>query len=202
MSKYRQRSTGDIKTQGEVKGMHKNVSFSKVVDTYADLGWDAIEPTPMPAESSPLKMIVEDAPSESGGKWTQVWVEVDRYSTPAEEAAATLEHAEKLKEQVSSMAKAKRDGGITVSNLDIATDMDARSLLTGAKQGGKPTRKMVGKNFRAEVSKVEFDAIVDAVDDHIQAVFDTEYDLHEAIDAVKTDIVALQAIDLDTGWPV
>ena len=107
MSKYRQRSTGDIKTQGEAKAMHKNVSFSNVVDTYADLGWDAIEPTPMPAESSPLKMIVEDAPSESGGKYTQVWIEVDRYSTPAEEEAATLEHAEKLKNSVSKRLRTK-----------------------------------------------------------------------------------------------
>ena len=50
-------------------------------------------------------MFVEDAPSESGGKYTQVWIEVDRYSTPAEEEAATLEHAEKLKNSV----RAKRD---------------------------------------------------------------------------------------------
>tara|TARA_R110000822_G_scaffold27873_6_gene82857 strand:+ start:65 stop:526 length:462 start_codon:yes stop_codon:yes gene_type:complete len=131
MSKYRQRSTGDIKTQGEAKAMHKNVSFSNVVDTYADLGWDAIEPTPMPAESSPLKMIVEDAPSESGGKYTQVWIEVDRYSTPAEEEAATLEHAEKLKNSV----RAKRDIKLADTDWTGMSDVTMSAEMATYRQG-------------------------------------------------------------------
>ena len=107
--------------------------------------------------------------------------------------------ADDLKDQVSEIAKQKRDGGVTVEGLEIATDTDARSLLTGAKQGGKANRKMVGKNFRANVTKVQFDAIVDAVDAHIQAVFDRQYDLHEEIDAA-TDEATLKAIDITSGW--
>ena len=80
MEQYRERETGNIQSQNEVKKIHSNVSFSPVVDTYADLGWDLIVVVPRPQPSSDLKIMVEDAPVEINGEWTQVWIEADKFA--------------------------------------------------------------------------------------------------------------------------
>ena len=115
MPAYRERSSGDVKQQGEVKALYKKaVSFSKVVDTYADLGWDEIVAIPMPAESGPLKAVVEEAPVEIAGKWTQVWAEADKFSGPTK-AADEAAH-------IADLAAAKETG--------IRNDRDRRIALT------------------------------------------------------------------------
>tara|TARA_R110000772_G_scaffold268452_1_gene395559 strand:+ start:5923 stop:6411 length:489 start_codon:yes stop_codon:yes gene_type:complete len=101
--------------------------------------------------------------------------------------------------EVQTLSKTKRNGGIVFNGLDISTDADARSLLTGAKSGGKASRKMVGKGGRANLTKLQFEAMVTAVDDHIQGVFDRHYDLEELIDAATT-LTELDAIDITGGW--
>ena len=115
MPAYRERSSGDVKQQGEVKALYKkSVSFSKSVDTYADLGWDEIGAIPMPAESGPLKAVVEEAPVEIAGKWTQVWAEADKFSGPTK-AADEAAH-------IAGLTAAKETG--------IRTDRDQRIALT------------------------------------------------------------------------
>ena len=198
MAQYRK--DGEVKTCGQIKKLHSNVSFSSVVDTFADLGWEIIGQTPRPEPSSASKIIQRDGEEQIAGKWVEKWIEVDATSTPEGLAALTESYRQGLLNTVASLAKTKRDSGITVSNLQISTDADASSLLSGAKLGGKATRKLVGKNWRIEMSKVEFEAVVEAVDDHIQAVFDKQYDLIEAIDAAS-DLAALEAIDIESGWP-
>ena len=93
MPQYREKETGVVKSHSEVRKIHRNVSFSSVVDTYADLGWDKLVEVARPEPSSILKLVVEDAPVEIDGKWTQVWVETDKFdnsgdSTKAEKEAA------------------------------------------------------------------------------------------------------------------
>ncbi|GAJ21096.1 unnamed protein product [marine sediment metagenome] len=51
MTDYRNRTTGDVLTEREVRQAHKNTSFSKVVDTFNDLGYDPIVITQRPALS-------------------------------------------------------------------------------------------------------------------------------------------------------
>lgn len=80
MEQYRERETGNVQPQNEVRKIHSNVSFSTVVDTYADLGWDEIAAVPQPEPSSALKIMEEDAPVEINGEWTQVWIEADKFA--------------------------------------------------------------------------------------------------------------------------
>tara|TARA_R110000787_G_C13164474_1_gene419975 strand:+ start:79 stop:552 length:474 start_codon:yes stop_codon:yes gene_type:complete len=115
MPTYRERLSGNVKQQGEVKALYKKtVSFSKVVDTYADLGWDEIEAVPMPAESGPLKIVVEGAPVEIAGKWTQVWIEEDKFSGPTK-AADEATHTASL---------------VAAKEASVRTDRDSRIALT------------------------------------------------------------------------
>jgi hypothetical protein len=93
MSLYREIETGTVKSQREIRDIHNNVSFSTVVDTYADLGWDEIVAVPQPEASSVLKIMEESEPIEIDSKWTQVWVETDKFSDSDDSTKAEKETA-------------------------------------------------------------------------------------------------------------
>ena len=118
---YRERSSGDVKTQGEVKGMYSNVSFSRVVDTYADLGWDEIVVVPMPAPSTPLKKVEHGDPVNKDGKWTQVWVEEDMFSG-ATKAADEAAHTEQLDTAAAASARTERDLKLAETDFHALSD--------------------------------------------------------------------------------
>ena len=118
---YRERSSGDVKTQGEVKGMYSNVSFSRVVDTYADLGWDEIVAVPMPAPSTPLKKVEHGDPVNKDGKWTQVWVEEDMFSG-ATKAADEAAHTEQLDTAAAASARTERDLKLAETDFHALSD--------------------------------------------------------------------------------
>ena len=130
---YRERTGGDVKTQGEVKGMYSNVSFSRVVDTYADLGWDEIVAVPMPAPSTPLKTVEHGDPVEIDGKWTQVWVEEDRFSG-ATKAADEAAHIEQLDTAAAASARTERDLKLAVTDFHGLTDNTMSAEMTTYRQ--------------------------------------------------------------------
>ena len=102
--------------------------------------------------------------------------------------------------ELGTIANSKREASIDINGLIISTNERARGLLNGGKAGSKPSRKVVTSKGRAILTKVEFDAVVDLIDDHIQATFDNEYDLGLAIETA-VDFTALELIDIDAGWP-
>lgn len=78
MPNYRNRFTGDILTGGEVRRRNKNVSFSAVVDTFADLGYDAIQTAPQPAPSTVYKVVHSNGVAQdANGNWVEAWAERD-----------------------------------------------------------------------------------------------------------------------------
>ena len=93
MPRYREIETGVVKSHSAVREIHNNVSFSTVVDTYADLGWDEIVAVPQPEASSVLKIMEEGEPIEIDSKWTQVWVETDKFSDSDDSTKAEKETA-------------------------------------------------------------------------------------------------------------
>ena len=147
MPAYRERSSGDVKQQGEVKALYKKaVSFSKVVDTYADLGWDEIVAVPMPAPSTLLKKVDHGDPVKKAGKWTQVWVEVDMFSGPTK-AADEAAHTEQLDTAAAASARTERDSilaltdfhGLTDTTMTAAMTTYRQALRDVPQQGGFPT---------------------------------------------------------------
>jgi len=91
MANYRHRDTGEIKTGGQIKKLHKNtVSFSKVVDTFADLGWEIIGQVAKPEPSTNLKVVEAGATgNDSDGKPIQVWIERDMFADTVEDGVTT-----------------------------------------------------------------------------------------------------------------
>lgn len=97
----------------------------------------------------------------------------------------------------------KETAGVTVGGTMIMTDAVSQAKLTGAWVRGqrKPTTtiRWKGQNGWSTVNKAQIEAIVDAVSDHVQTCFDTEYAHAEAIAALPT-IEAVDNYNIEAGW--
>ena len=143
MPYYRERTGGDVKTQGEVKGLYSNVSFSRVVDTYADLGWDEIVAVPMPAPSTPLKKVEHGDPVKKDGKWTQVWVEVDMFSGPTK-AADEAAHTEQLDTAAAASARTDRTARLALTDFYALADNTLTTVMAEYRQALKDVPQQGG----------------------------------------------------------
>jgi len=183
-------------TIGQLRKDNPNTSFPKVPSTASLADFDVYPVTPVapPAASGFTKRVTEQTPTLVGSDYVQAWQEVDRFSSLAEAKEA-------LETTIADKARELRDGGLTVSGMLVGTDAEARSLLLGAKTNPKTSRKIVTKGGKAELNSAQMTAIVDAVDDFIQAVMERQYDLLVATEAAQS-FAELDAIDIDSGWPV
>jgi hypothetical protein len=82
MSQYRIKSTGEIKTQGEIRKMHSNLSLPKVwgANVHKSLGIDPVTPTEQPDPSGDYKVVVRNGvEQDANGNWVWAWTEQDMF---------------------------------------------------------------------------------------------------------------------------
>ena len=80
---YRIRESGDIKSQGEIRAMHKNTSFPKVwrENVHESIGIDPVLITPKPESASAYKHYTRNgAEQDANGNWVQAWTERNMFS--------------------------------------------------------------------------------------------------------------------------
>ena len=88
MSEYRIRSTGEVKTQGQIRSDNSNTSLPKVwTETTCDgLGIDPVLASPQPTPSGDYKVVVRDGVvQDSKGNWVYAWTERDMFTEYEEE---------------------------------------------------------------------------------------------------------------------
>ena len=82
MSEYRIRSTGEVKTQGQIRSMHPNVSLPKVWNANVNetLGIDPVLASPKPDPSGDYKVVVRNGvEQDANGNWVYAWTENDMF---------------------------------------------------------------------------------------------------------------------------
>jgi len=82
MSEYRIRSTGEVKTQGQIRSMHPNVSLPKVWNANVNetLGIDPVIASPKPEPSGDYKSVVRNGvEQDANGNWVYAWTERDMF---------------------------------------------------------------------------------------------------------------------------
>jgi len=82
MSQYRIKSTGEVKSQGQIRSMHPNVSLPKVwgVNVHQSLGIDPVTPTVQPDPSGDYKVVVRNGvEQDANGNWVWAWTEQDMF---------------------------------------------------------------------------------------------------------------------------
>ena len=82
MSEYRIRSTGEVKSQGQIRSMHPNVSLPKVWNANVNetLGIDPVIASPKPEPSGDYKVVVRNGvEQDANNNWVWAWTENDMF---------------------------------------------------------------------------------------------------------------------------
>jgi len=79
---YRIQSTGEVKTQGDVRRMHSNTSLPRVWDANvcSALGIDPVLEAPKPEVTGYTQAVRDGVTQDANGNWVQAWTVVDMFS--------------------------------------------------------------------------------------------------------------------------
>jgi len=83
MAEYRNRSSGEIKTETELRAENKNMSFPKAWNSsvHDALGVDPVLAAPAPDPSGDYKSVIRNgAVQDSNGNWVYAWTEQDMFT--------------------------------------------------------------------------------------------------------------------------
>ena len=97
MSEYRNRTTGAVKTQGEIRRSMPNTSLPRVwtADICEFLGIDPVLAAPAPAPSGEYKVVSRNGVTQdANGNWVEAYVERDMFSDYTDEEGVTHTKAE------------------------------------------------------------------------------------------------------------
>ena len=133
MTDYRERSTGDVKTESQIRLDNKNMSLPRVWndDVKEQLGIDAVFETPRPEPSGDYKEVYRDGvEQDANNNWVVKWSERDMFSDTTEDGVTTT----KAEHETAYQAKLDADAAESVradrNALLAATDWRASSDLT------------------------------------------------------------------------
>ena len=93
MSEYRIRSTGEVKTQGQIRSDNSNVSLPKVWNDNVNetLGIDPVLISPAPAPSADFKIVVRNGvEQDANGNWVQAWTEREMFTEYTDDDGNTV----------------------------------------------------------------------------------------------------------------
>ena len=122
MSEYRVRSTGDVKSQGQLRQEHSNVSLPKVwgANVHESLGIDPVLAAPAPTPSGAYKSVVRNGVvQDSNGNWVHAWTERDMFSD-------RQKHVDADGNEVASMGDDNYAQTVTVTKADQEAEYQAR----------------------------------------------------------------------------
>jgi hypothetical protein len=105
---YRIQSTGEVKTQGEVRRMHSNTSLPKVWDANVctSLGIDPVLAAPKPETTGYTQAVRNGATQDANGNWVQAWSVVDMFADTTEDGVTTTKAEHEAAYQADLDAKA------------------------------------------------------------------------------------------------
>ena len=119
MSEYRNRSTGEVTTQGAIRKLHPNTSLPRVwgADICEFLGIDPVLAAPAPAPSGEYKVVSRNGVTQdANGNWVEAYTERDMFSDYTTEEGVTVTKAEqeqaytaRKNEEAATAVRAERD---------------------------------------------------------------------------------------------
>jgi hypothetical protein len=130
---FRVRSSGELKSQDEIRKLNPNVSFPKVWNdnVYDLLGVDPVFETPAPEPSTVLKRVVRDgAEQDAKDNWVQKWAEEDMFSDTTEDGVTTTKAEHEAAYEAALNAAAESDVRSERDAKLAATDWMALSDVT------------------------------------------------------------------------
>ena len=119
MSEYRNRTSGVVNTQGEIRRSMPNTSLPRVwtADICEFLGIDPVLAAPAPAPSGEYKVVSRNGVvQDANGNWVEAYVERDMFSDYVNDEGVTVTKAEqeqaytaRKNEEAATAVRAERD---------------------------------------------------------------------------------------------
>tara|TARA_R110002110_G_scaffold230691_1_gene446530 strand:- start:27 stop:524 length:498 start_codon:yes stop_codon:yes gene_type:complete len=154
MTDYRVRESGDIKSQGEIRAMHKNTSFPKVwgENVHEAIGIDPVLLTPKPESAEAYKHYTRNgAEQDANGNWVQAWTEGNMFSkrTDADGVVHTKAQQEtayqaKLDATAAEGVRRDRDSRLAVTDFHGLTDTVMSEAMTEYRQALRDVPEQAG----------------------------------------------------------
>ena len=144
MTDYRIRESGEIKSQGEIRAMHKNTSFPKVwgENVHEAIGIDPVLLTPKPESAEAYKHYTRNgAEQDANGNWVQAWVERDMFLEYTDDEGVTHTKSEqetayqaKLDATAAKSVRADRDSRLALTDFHALSDTVMSGAMTTYRQ--------------------------------------------------------------------
>ena len=141
MAEYRDRTTGELKSQGELRRDNPNMSLPKVWNefTYDALNVDLVLPSPKPTEGVGIYQAVRrnGVTQDDNGEWVEVWEIADMFrddpelGTKAEQEAA---YQARLDNDAAERNRNERDRLISETDWWASSDLTMTAEQTAYRQ--------------------------------------------------------------------
>ena len=134
---YRNKTTGEISTQGELRRANANTSFPRVwdADVCTHLNIDPVLAAPQPSCTA-LQRVNSVAPvQDSLNNWVEGWAVVDKFSDTTVDGVTTTKaehesaHTASLVAAESATARATRDALLTATDFYALSDVTMSSAM-------------------------------------------------------------------------
>jgi predicted lipoprotein with Yx(FWY)xxD motif len=144
MSEYRIKSSGEVKSQGEIRKLNPNVSLPRVwgANVMESLGIDPVLASPRPEPSGEYKIVVRNGvEQDANGNWVYAWTERDMFSDYTDEDGNVVTKtdqendytANKIAEAAKSV-RSKRDSLLTETDWMALTDVTMSAEMAAYRQ--------------------------------------------------------------------
>ena len=143
MSEYRNRSTGEVNTQGAIRKLHPNTSLPRVwtADICEFLGIDPVLAAPAPEASGEYKAVNRNGVTQdANGNWVEKYVARDMFADTTEDGVTTTKaeheaaYQATLDAAVAERNRTKRDGLLAQTDYFALTDVTMDAAMTTYRQ--------------------------------------------------------------------
>jgi hypothetical protein len=187
-------------TPAEIMVANRHMSFPVPVE--APDGYALVAESPQPAHNPNTQRVVEAAPAEQGGAWSQRWAVVAL--TAAEKAAAFATEKARLLDAATAKRWEVEAGGVTFpdgTRVGSTTEDQNRitTVIANAQHAGVTSVDFKAASGWLTLSIAELEGVAAAIALHVQACFSAERAHHEAIASLT--LAQARAYDINGGWP-
>ena len=154
MSEYRIRSTGEVKTQGQIRSMHPNVSLPKVWNANVNetLGIDPVIASPKPDPSGDYKVVVRNGvEQDANGNWVYAWTENDMFQEYTDDEGTVVTVQAQIDAKVAadnaalaSTERATRDDLLKATDHYGLSDVSMTEAMTAYRQALRDVPQQAG----------------------------------------------------------
>jgi hypothetical protein len=139
---YRIQSTGEVKTQGEVRRMHSNTSLPRVwnANVCSALGIDPVLAAPKPEVTGYTQAVRNGATQDANGNWVTAWSVVDMFADTTEDGVTTTKaeheaaYQARLDADAAASVRTTRDAKLAETDWTALTDVTMAAEMTTYRQ--------------------------------------------------------------------